>query len=125
MGDPCFSVARNKVQNQGVSYPAYIENAFALLSEPGEWFADFESHKLYYAPLPGQELSTVHAVLGTVADGEHSHSRSTSATTAIILLPHSAHLVFHRLVPTPFNICVNIVSEIQLKIVPEFTLPGI
>eukprot|EP01052_Picozoa_sp_SAG31_P021113 SAG31_NODE_1616_length_7734_cov_3.954813_4_plen_925_part_00 len=103
MGNPCFSVARNKVQNQGVSYPAYVENAFALLSEPGEWFADFESRKLYYVPLPGEDLSTVQAVMGTAAtsssDGEHSHTPSwASATSAIILLPHSAHMVFHRLV---------------------------
>ena len=96
MGEPCFSVARNKAQNQGIDFPAFIENAAALLDEPGEWFADFDSHKLYYIPLTGQNLSAVQAVMGTAASADHS--RGTSATTAIVLLPHAHHIAFQRLV---------------------------
>jgi hypothetical protein len=33
------------------------ENAYALLDMPGEWYLDGASSKLYYIPLPGQDLA--------------------------------------------------------------------
>eukprot|EP00039_Didymoeca_costata_P005849 m.85191 g.85191 ORF g.85191 m.85191 type:complete len:600 (-) comp13000_c0_seq2:48-1847(-) len=65
MMQPCFYVARNKHGNQEVAMPYTIENALALLDEPGEWFADFNKNMVYYYPLPGEDMSTVDAVLGT------------------------------------------------------------
>ncbi|MDF2927060.1 MAG: hypothetical protein K0R57_5974 [Paenibacillaceae bacterium] len=36
--------------------PVYIENAYELLDEPGEWYLDLSSHTLYYIPLPGEDV---------------------------------------------------------------------
>jgi len=35
--------------------PFYLVNALTLLDEPGEWYHDIRSHKLYYMPLDPQE----------------------------------------------------------------------
>lgn len=37
----------------------YIENVYEALNEPGEWYLDRSTHKLYYIPLPGEQLETV------------------------------------------------------------------
>jgi hypothetical protein len=36
----------------------YLTNAIQLLDEPGEWFLDQSNRKLYYWPLPGEDLPT-------------------------------------------------------------------
>ena len=36
----------------------YVENAFEGLSEPGEWYLDRPTGKLYYVPLPGEDPAT-------------------------------------------------------------------
>ena len=36
----------------------YVENVFEALSEPGEWYLDRPSGKLYYLPMPGEEPET-------------------------------------------------------------------
>ena len=37
-------------------YPRYyVENVFEALSEPGEWYLDRATGKLYYLPMPGEE----------------------------------------------------------------------
>lgn len=38
--------------------PVYLENAYELLDEPGEWYLDGAAGTLYYNPLSGQDLST-------------------------------------------------------------------
>jgi hypothetical protein len=43
--------------------PRYlVENALELLDAPGEWYLDAAAAKLYYRPLPGEEVSAVEAV---------------------------------------------------------------
>ncbi len=39
--------------------PARVENAFQLLTRPGQWYLDTASGKFYYMPRPGQDMSTV------------------------------------------------------------------
>lgn len=34
--------------------PAYLENAFELLDQPGEWYLDRSAHTVYYMPRPGE-----------------------------------------------------------------------
>ncbi|MHB8464545.1 MAG: right-handed parallel beta-helix repeat-containing protein [Acidimicrobiales bacterium] len=46
-----------------VSPPSAIENVFADLSTPGEWYLDEPGHTLYYKPLAGQTPSSTSAVL--------------------------------------------------------------
>jgi len=36
----------------------YVENVFEALTEPGEWYLDRPTGKLYYIPLPGESLET-------------------------------------------------------------------
>jgi hypothetical protein len=37
--------------------PLYVENAYELLDQPGEWYLDTTAGTLYYAPLAGQDMS--------------------------------------------------------------------
>jgi hypothetical protein len=36
---------------------SWLENAYQFLTEPGQWYLDREASKLYYIPLPGQEIA--------------------------------------------------------------------
>ncbi|MEM2885611.1 MAG: right-handed parallel beta-helix repeat-containing protein, partial [Thermoproteota archaeon] len=40
----------------------YAEHAFELLDEPGEWYLDRASGKLYYLPMPGEDLGGAEVV---------------------------------------------------------------
>ena len=57
----------------GAGYPTlnhitWIENAYALLNQPGQWFLDSAGGNLYYIPLPGQNMSTADVELPVVQD---------------------------------------------------------
>jgi len=39
----------------------YVENIFEALTEPGEWYLDRAEGKLYYLPMPGEQLDTLEA----------------------------------------------------------------
>ena len=41
----------------GVNSPFYLTNAPELLDEPGEWYHDIRTRKLYYMPLPGEKVT--------------------------------------------------------------------
>lgn len=45
--------------------PVSIENVRAAFTEKGEWFYDFKAGKIYYRPLPGEELGKVEIVAPT------------------------------------------------------------
>ncbi|HUN36509.1 MAG TPA: fibronectin type III domain-containing protein [Trebonia sp.] len=52
--------------------PAYADNAYELLSQPGQWYLDGSAHTLYYRPRPGQDMASADAelpVLQTLVDG--------------------------------------------------------
>jgi hypothetical protein len=38
------------------SVPAYVDNAYELLDQPGEWYLDRSAGRVYYIPRPGQNL---------------------------------------------------------------------
>lgn len=42
--------------NTGHPSPFYLTNAIELLDEPGEWYHDIRSHKLYYMPRQGETV---------------------------------------------------------------------
>jgi len=46
--------------------PLVVENALALLDQPGEWFLNKEAGTLYYKPLAGQNMNSVDVELPTV-----------------------------------------------------------
>jgi len=37
----------------------YLNNAFSLLNEPGEWYLDKKNAKIYYIPRQGEDINTV------------------------------------------------------------------
>jgi hypothetical protein len=52
--------------------PAYADNAYGLLSQPGQWYLDSTANTLYYIPRPGQDMARADAeapVLQTLVDG--------------------------------------------------------
>ncbi|MHA1681171.1 MAG: hypothetical protein ACTSUE_09190, partial [Promethearchaeota archaeon] len=62
MQQPAFSYARTKGGTQladwgGVYQPDWVENAYELLDEPGEWYFDKWTGWLYYYPLSGEDLT--------------------------------------------------------------------
>lgn len=62
MLQPHFTHAREK-EGVHVELPSYIENAFELLDEPGEWYLDRSANTVYYIPKPGQDMTQVKVVV--------------------------------------------------------------
>lgn len=48
---------------EGFNSAFYLTNAFELVNEPGEWYHDIDSNKLYYLPLEGQDMKTAQAIV--------------------------------------------------------------
>src|SRR5262249_55750017 len=44
--------------------PGWIENAYELLDQPGEWYLDLTMHLISYIPRPGENLATSRVVAG-------------------------------------------------------------
>ncbi|MBO9595520.1 MAG: L-rhamnose mutarotase [Niabella sp.] len=76
-GDSCrvyFYEPESRIQNEH-PWPApwlsaetgnsafYLDNALALLDEPGEWYADATLRKIYYYPRPGEDMAVAETVL--------------------------------------------------------------
>lgn len=56
--------------------PNYVENAYELLDEPGEWYFDRAEKKLYYMPTAGQDINAADVIIPGVENiitvtGEH------------------------------------------------------
>jgi hypothetical protein len=52
--------------------PAYVDNAYELLSKPGQWYLNDATHTMYYIPRPGQDMARADAeapALQTLVDG--------------------------------------------------------
>ena len=48
---------RPMVTKDGHNSAFYLTNAMELLDEPGEWYHDIESRKIYYYPRKGEKIS--------------------------------------------------------------------
>ncbi len=46
----------------------HLENAYEFLDEGGEWYLNTDEDKIYYIPKDGQDMSSVHAVLGKLEE---------------------------------------------------------
>ncbi len=58
----------------------YVDNVFEALTEPGEWYLDRTTGRLYYVPLPGERIEAIEAYAPAVEqllrlDGDPDHSR--------------------------------------------------
>ena len=89
VAQPCFSVGRGK-GSQSLDWPAYVENARALLDTPGEWFLDSAAGTVYYIHLPGENITQVAATLGTVATNPSTASATSLTATAEDAASHVA-----------------------------------
>jgi hypothetical protein len=59
--------------------PAYVENAFELLDQPGEWYLDRAARTVYYRPRPGEHLwfaDMEMPALEKLVDASHVHDVS-------------------------------------------------
>ena len=43
--------------------PFYLTNAKELIDQPGEWYHDIQTHKLYYMPRQGETASSLKATI--------------------------------------------------------------
>ena len=68
MKQPCFFNLLNKPCGQGTSHVTQIENVGAAGLYPGEWYLEWPSKQLFYAPLRGETRDNIEVVL-PVSDG--------------------------------------------------------
>jgi parallel beta helix pectate lyase-like protein/glycosyl hydrolase family 141 len=65
MLQPFFLMARLKEGKQ-IQLPSFVENAFELLDEPGEWYLDRPTKVLYYVPRPGEDMNQAEVIVPAV-----------------------------------------------------------
>ncbi len=58
MQQPCFSNASNGNNGPGVNIPTYIENNYALLGQPGQFYIDSAAGTIYYVPRSNETMTT-------------------------------------------------------------------
>ena len=65
MAEPCWDNSTMRATNHvgdstlaNGEQPAYIENAYPLLTQPGQWYLDESANTMYYIPRPGEQLAT-------------------------------------------------------------------
>jgi len=60
---PCSDNSKTRMPGAGgrplTGAPTSVENAYALLDTPGEWYLDDVTSRFYYMPLPGQVLASL------------------------------------------------------------------
>ena len=68
MENPCYSNASRHVTDPmpNVGLPSFIENNYALLSAPGQFYVDSGAGELYYIPRTGETMSTATVILPTL-----------------------------------------------------------
>ncbi|MCD8261439.1 MAG: right-handed parallel beta-helix repeat-containing protein [Bacteroides sp.] len=54
------------VTDNGRNSAFYLTNAMELLDEPGEWYHDIDSRKLYYYPRPGEDIRSAEVIVPAV-----------------------------------------------------------
>jgi hypothetical protein len=71
MKQPAFMNATS-LSWDAASFPTSVENAYALLDQPGEWYLDQQAGTMYYMPRVGESLSAavvIAPVLETIVSG--------------------------------------------------------
>ena len=66
MAQPCWNNSNNRQHNlvgfSILTNPTYIENAYELLDQGGEFYLDSSAHRLYYIPRKGQNMRTANVM---------------------------------------------------------------
>jgi hypothetical protein len=67
LDQPCWTNANLTKKSPGGGWPPsslrWVENAYELLDQPGEWYLDEAAGDLFYQPRPGENLATATAVV--------------------------------------------------------------
>ncbi|RIQ36701.1 right-handed parallel beta-helix repeat-containing protein [Jiangella rhizosphaerae] len=66
MAQPGWGYNRRKGGTATTTPPAWIENDYTFLDEPGEWYLDPVADTVYYIPREGEDLTTADVVLPAV-----------------------------------------------------------
>lgn len=66
MHQPVWEKLRNRGTYMSVKLPKYIENAYELLDEPGEWYLDSETGYVFYKPREFENMASVEIVAPTL-----------------------------------------------------------
>jgi hypothetical protein len=79
MAEPCWDNSTERATNLvgpgnlgNGEIPAYVDNAYELLTQPGQWYLDTAGHTLYYIPRKGQDMARADVeapVLQTLVSG--------------------------------------------------------
>lgn len=72
------------ITTDGHNSAFYLTNAIELLDQPGEWYHDIRTHKLYYYPRQGEQIETIKAevpVLETLLRIEGTQGREVADIT--------------------------------------------
>lgn len=65
MQNPCWGLAYEDHRPWGnITIPVWVENAYELLDEEGEWYLDRAAGQLYYKPRADEDLRTATTVIG-------------------------------------------------------------
>lgn len=63
--EPCWTRANSN--GHGMQYGLnWLENAYAFLTEPGQWYLDRSAYVIYYIPRSGEDLATAEVVAGNL-----------------------------------------------------------
>ncbi|WP_406300126.1 right-handed parallel beta-helix repeat-containing protein [Embleya sp. NBC_00888] len=82
MAQPCWKNAHSSPYLQNDA-PYFVENAYELLDEPGEWYLDRAEGNVYYRPKPGQRMTGPGAVAVTLPTAESLLRVEGSATERV------------------------------------------
>ena len=72
------------ITTDGHNSAFYLTNAIELLDQPGDWYHDIRTHKLYYYPRQGEQIETIKAevpVLETLLRIEGTQGREVADIT--------------------------------------------
>ncbi len=90
-------VAKHYAMDHYEKHPRYfIENMWAFLDAPGEWFLDTSAGVLHYRPMPGEDPNTIHAVapvatsLLTLEGDSATGSKVRNLTFRDVVFAHTA-----------------------------------
>ncbi|SDS45761.1 hypothetical protein [Jiangella sp. DSM 45060] len=85
MAQPGWGYNRRKGGTATTTPPAWIENDYTFLDEPGEWYLDPVADTVYYLPRPGEDLTTADVVLPAVERLVTVHGTAAEPVHDIVL----------------------------------------
>ena len=96
MAEPCWDNSNKRLNNLvgfgTLGAPTYIENAYELLNQPGQFYLDQKAHTLYYIPRAGQNMHNADVeapVLQSLVTGSGSGGNPSTTLTSLTCSSHT------------------------------------